>query len=69
MWTGTIVQDNTNCECHVPCGRIAYQPELSYAHLSKLNVDKIWQGNPKSGVQKKYITAREVCLVFYIGPI
>ena len=45
-----------------PCHRVNYQPELSYAHLSKLSVDLI-SGNDaekKMTVQRQYEHAREV---------
>ena len=56
------VMDDSICYCPVPCRRVTYLPDLSYAHLSKHIVDTIWLGNPqrKQKVQQKYITAREV---------
>ena len=62
LYKGTVVQDENRCDCDVPCRRITYQPQLSYAHLSKLNVETIWEGNPqrKAQIQDKYNRAREV---------
>ena len=50
------------CECDIPCERVTYAPELSYAHLSQLNIDKTWQGAPlkRAQVLQQYIQAREV---------
>lgn len=50
------------CECSVPCERVMYNPQLSYAHLSILNLNNIWRGEVgrREAVQERYITAREV---------
>ena len=49
------------CGCGIPCYRVTYEAELSYAHLSKLNVDRISLADDtkRSRVQKMFVEARE----------
>ena len=34
-----------NCTCAVPCERVVYEPKLSYAQLSHLNVHRLVAGS------------------------
>ena len=35
----------SNCTCAVPCERVVYEPKLSYAQLSHLNVQRFVAGS------------------------
>ena len=42
----------TNCTCAVPCERVVYEPKLSYAQLSDLNINCLVAGSDnKQNVQ------------------
>ena len=53
--------DSTVCTCPVPCHRVVYTPDLSYAYLSDATVSKIWkgQGDRLAEARNKYIDAKE----------
>lgn len=57
-----LSQSGDSCQCDVPCYRVAYEPDLSYAHISKLTVDRISLHDPikRQEVQDTYEIAREV---------
>ena len=38
-------KSETNCTCTVPCERVVYEPKLSYAQLSHLNVHRLVAGS------------------------
>ena len=38
-------KSETNCTCAVPCERVVYEPKLSYAQLSHLNVERLVAGS------------------------
>ena len=35
-----VSRESTNCTCPVPCERVRYEPSLSYAQLSRINVER-----------------------------
>ena len=35
----------TNCTCAVPCEWVVYEPKLSYAQLSDLNINRLVAGS------------------------
>lgn len=35
-----MLKTTKSCNCNVPCTRVTYEPSLSYAHLSKYNIDR-----------------------------
>ena len=43
----------SNCTCAVPCERVVYEPKLSYAQLSDLNVQRLVAGPTD---QQDYLT-------------
>jgi hypothetical protein len=57
-----FTREDRSCSCEIPCDRITYQPELSYAHLSKLNLNKISLNDVKkrNTVRETFENAREV---------
>ena len=38
-------KSETNCTCAVPCERVVYEPKLSYAQLSQLNIQRFVAGS------------------------
>ncbi len=55
-------QDQSRCECPVPCYNIKYEPSMSYAQLSKFNVEKLIITDPDSKVvlENTFLNAREI---------
>ena len=55
------LRDNTG-NCGVPCQRVSYHPSLSYARLSKFNVDKIAlkDKEQRESTRQTFLSAREV---------
>ena len=56
-----IAQRTTKCECPVQCNRTVYEPVLSYAQLSKFNLDRVALSNStrKKAVEEQYLLAME----------
>ena len=42
----------SNCTCAVPCERVVYKPELSYAQLSHLNIERFVAGSSNQQQEK-----------------
>ena len=42
---GNLSQQLNGCNCLVPCKRVRYEPNLSYAQLSRINVRKLIIGS------------------------
>ena len=40
--------DFADCTCPVPCKRVRYEPNLSYAQLSRINVERLVLGDEQS---------------------
>ena len=38
-------RSESNCTCAVPCERVVYEPKLSYAQLSHLNIQRFVAGS------------------------
>ena len=55
-------KDSTVCTCPVPCHRVVYTPDLSYAYLSDATVSKIWKGQSDrlADVTQRYKKAKEI---------
>ena len=56
-----IAQNTTGCKCPVQCNRTVYEPVLSYAQLSKFNLDRIALSDAvsKKAVEMKFKSAME----------
>ena len=56
-----IAQNTTGCKCPVQCNRTVYEPVLSYAQLSKFNLDRIALSDAvsKKTVETKFKSAME----------
>ena len=50
------------CQCPVPCRRVSYTPELSYAQLTKTSLDRVAPKDPvrKNAILEKYQHAVEL---------
>ena len=40
-FAGKLSQQSGECECLVPCERVRYEPNLSYAQLSQINLERL----------------------------
>ena len=50
-----------NCECPVPCHRLAYEPTISYASTSNFDIEAILQQEElTSELKDSYVNAREI---------
>ena len=58
-------QEGKYCVCSAPCVRVMYEPSLSYAQISKFNVQKMMLPRPEQSerVFGKFIKSREVSQV------
>ena len=52
----------SECNCKVKCERVEYKPSLSYAQLSKFNIDRMVLNDPerRADVNAKFLRAREI---------
>ena len=52
----------SECNCKVKCERFEYKPSLSYAQLSKFNIDRMVLNDPerRAAVNAKFLRAREI---------
>lgn len=50
------------CTCHIPCQRVTYTPELSYAQLTKTSLDRVAPNDParRNSIQQRYREALEL---------
>ncbi len=57
----TIAQNGTRCKCPVQCNRTVYEPVLSYAHLSRFNLDRLALGDEarRARVESRFRRAAE----------
>ena len=56
------MKEQSSCECKVPCEQTNYEPSLSYAQLSKFNIDRMVLNDPvrRANVNNKFLRAREL---------
>ena len=43
-----LMSEKSDCKCRVPCKRILYKSSLSYAQLSRLNVERFVIRDPEN---------------------
>ena len=55
-------ESNAPCDCHTPCHRVVYTPQLSQASLSPATVTKMWKGrlHKLNTARDRYKTAKEL---------
>ena len=41
-----MTKSELECVCEPPCEEVRYEPQMSYAQLSKFNIDRLILGNP-----------------------
>ena len=60
--TVDIMKRQSECNCKVKCERAEYKPSLSYAQLSKFNIDRMVLNDPerRAAVNAKFLRAREI---------
>ena len=60
-----------NCTCAVPCERVVYEPKLSYAQLSDLNINRLVAGSDNQQDMQieelDIITVQESLVCFPLG--
>ena len=52
--TEQFYKTERNCTCAVPCERVVYEPKLSYAQLSHLNVERFVTGSINQLITGRY---------------
>ena len=54
-------RSSSACICNPPCTQVQYEPELSYAQLSKFNIDRTILDNPEKqkNLQERYTKVTE----------
>ena len=57
-----IMKRQSECDCKIRCERPEYKPSLSYAMLSKFNIDRMVLNDPvrRAMVNDKFLRAREI---------
>ena len=56
-----VIDSRNKCTCNVPCKRKSYDVSLSYAQLSKYNIDRLVMNNDtkRSNIRERFQTAIE----------
>ena len=56
------MKKQSQCQCKVKCHQIVYEPSLSYAQLSKFNIDRIVLNDPEKRalVNKTFLAALDI---------
>ena len=57
-----LSKESVRCACLVPCKRVRYEPNLSYAQLSQRNVERLIITSPeqKTELQSRFLNATEM---------
>ena len=59
MVSEVFSDQSRNCSCPVPCERVRYEPSLSYAQLSEINVVRLIAASDEKKNQLQVPSGRE----------